>query len=244
MKMKSNIQKFENWKTITESDYLTMFIKTWFAFVASLRELYPEINVFTDDGKARGDRPFTNTYKENHLKSIVNQINITDFTDRILGFYILAREKIAMVFPQYFFESLYRINENYHYVFEDIDYIDKVKSKIKKKVRVDISIKGRYKLSGGICIYGNYYNNAFNETLRFDVNLKDCIKSVDLAQMENIDERKYLSIIYDAIYNCIRHSILEKLNNSCQQKKYSKAICNKIEDIINNCLAGINLSFG
>lgn len=41
--MSKNVQKYENWRAITESDYVTMFIKTWFAFVATLRELYPKI---------------------------------------------------------------------------------------------------------------------------------------------------------------------------------------------------------
>ncbi len=59
--MSKDIEKYTNWRAITESDYVTMFIKTWFAFVATLRELYPDISVFAEDGKPRGDRPFTNT---------------------------------------------------------------------------------------------------------------------------------------------------------------------------------------
>ena len=43
--MSENVQKYENWRAITESDYVTMFIKTWFAFVATLRELYPKENL-------------------------------------------------------------------------------------------------------------------------------------------------------------------------------------------------------
>lgn len=32
--MSENVQKYENWRAITESDYVTMFIKTWFALVS------------------------------------------------------------------------------------------------------------------------------------------------------------------------------------------------------------------
>ena len=42
--MSKDIEKYTNWRAITESDYVTMFIKTWFAFVATLRELYPKEN--------------------------------------------------------------------------------------------------------------------------------------------------------------------------------------------------------
>lgn len=61
--MSKDIEKYTNWRAITESDYVTMFIKTWFAFVATLRSLYPDIDVFSADGKPHGDRPFTNKFK-------------------------------------------------------------------------------------------------------------------------------------------------------------------------------------
>lgn len=49
--MSKDIEKYANWRAITEPDYVTMFIKTWFAFIATLRELYPDIDVFDENGK-------------------------------------------------------------------------------------------------------------------------------------------------------------------------------------------------
>lgn len=57
-------RKYEQWKAITESDFVTLFIKTWFTFIAVLRELNPDVAVFTEDGMPRGDKPFLNAYKE------------------------------------------------------------------------------------------------------------------------------------------------------------------------------------
>ena len=57
-------RKHEQWKAITESDFVTLFIKTWFTFIAVLRELNPDVDVFTEDGMPRGDKPFLNAYKE------------------------------------------------------------------------------------------------------------------------------------------------------------------------------------
>lgn len=51
-------KKYEQWKAITESDFVTLFIKTWFTYIASLRELNPDVKVFTDEGMPRGDKPF------------------------------------------------------------------------------------------------------------------------------------------------------------------------------------------
>ena len=39
--MMENKYPYDNWKSITESDFVTLFIKTWFAFVSTLREMYP-----------------------------------------------------------------------------------------------------------------------------------------------------------------------------------------------------------
>ena len=103
--MKDNLQKYTNWRAITESDYFTMFIKTWFAFVATLRELYPDISIFDSTGKPRGDRPFTNEYKQKDLSAVANKINLEQFIDIVNSFYIQARAKVASVFPQYFFST-------------------------------------------------------------------------------------------------------------------------------------------
>ena len=93
--MSKDIEKYTNWRAITESDYVTMFIKTWFAFVATLRSLYPDIDVFAADGKPRGDRPFTQKLKEADLIEISKLIKIEDFVDVLVKVYNPSREKIA-----------------------------------------------------------------------------------------------------------------------------------------------------
>ena len=46
---------YDNWKAVTEADFVTLFIKTWFAFVSTLRELYPQARPYYE---ATGDSPF------------------------------------------------------------------------------------------------------------------------------------------------------------------------------------------
>ena len=89
--MSKDIEKYTNWRAITESDYVTMFIKTWFAFVATLRSLYPDIDVFAADGKPRGDRPFTQKLKEADLIEISKLIKIEDFVDVLVKTYNQSR---------------------------------------------------------------------------------------------------------------------------------------------------------
>ena len=52
--MMENKYPYDNWKSITESDFVTLFIKTWFAFVSTLREMYPaEIPYYQATGDSR-----------------------------------------------------------------------------------------------------------------------------------------------------------------------------------------------
>lgn len=49
---------YNNWKVITETDFVTLFIKTWFAYIATLREMFPE------DYNRQGDKKYLKSYKE------------------------------------------------------------------------------------------------------------------------------------------------------------------------------------
>lgn len=67
-------KKYEQWKAVTESDFVTLFIKTWFTFIAVLRELNPEVQAFTDEGMPRGDKPFLNAYKDGVMPIVQRRI--------------------------------------------------------------------------------------------------------------------------------------------------------------------------
>lgn len=38
----SEIQTYKNWKAVTEADFVSLFIKTWFAYISTLRVMFPE----------------------------------------------------------------------------------------------------------------------------------------------------------------------------------------------------------
>lgn len=33
---------YKNWKAVTEADFVSLFIKTWFAYISTLRTMFPE----------------------------------------------------------------------------------------------------------------------------------------------------------------------------------------------------------
>ena len=87
--MSDNVQKYENWRAITESDYVTMFIKTWFAFVATLRELYPKDNL--EDVIGKGDKVYLNPYLNDFQNKFYHYNNLDVVKDNILKVYKLGR---------------------------------------------------------------------------------------------------------------------------------------------------------
>ena len=188
-----DIEKYINWRTITESDYVTMFIKTWFAFVAALRRLYPDIEPFSNDGKPRGDRPFTNKFKETDLIRISQEMNIEDFSNIIYKLYVPSRKKIAKEFGQYFLTTFYRINETFNFKEENLKFKKKDKSELKERTAFDLKIKNRFTLFISFQIYGKYYNISYNENIKVNINLQDIINSIDLEKPTYIDELEYKS---------------------------------------------------
>ncbi len=114
-------RKYEQWKAITESDFVTLFIKTWFTFIAVLRELNPDVDVFTEDGMPRGDKPFLNAYKEGIMPIVQKNINTDDFALELFVMYPISMRKVIDVFPQYFFQTFFQINREFSYEEKTID---------------------------------------------------------------------------------------------------------------------------
>ena len=102
-------KKYEQWKAITESDFVTLFIKTWFTFIAVLRELNRDVDVFTADGAPRGDKPFLNAYKEGIMPIVQKRIDATILAQELFKMYPISMRKVMDVFPQYFFQTFFQI---------------------------------------------------------------------------------------------------------------------------------------
>ena len=99
-------RKHEQWKAITESDFVTLFIKTWFTFIAVLRELNPDVDVFTEDGMPRGDKPFLNAYKEGIMPIVQKNVNTDDFAQELFAHqYAKSNGCFSSVFLSDFFPN-------------------------------------------------------------------------------------------------------------------------------------------
>lgn len=233
--MSKDIEKYANWRAITESDYVTMFIKTWFAFIATLRELYPDIDVFDENGKPRGDRPFTNKYKEDAMLDASKSINIKEFVDILLKIYKPSRLKISEIFPQYFFTTFYRINEHFNYSDENIEYDEETK-KIKDRVYVALKNEDRWILCVNFQVNGKYKKSNYNECLKVRINIKEVIESIDLSNRLIVSEDNFLQSFYKRLYDKIELKVNEWVVRRDLNTKYNGEIKTLIESKFNYIL--------
>jgi hypothetical protein len=105
--MDNNIYPYNNWKSITESDFVTLFIKTWFAFVSTLREMYPaEIPYY----QATGDSKYISPYKKNFSQNILYRLNYGDIKYNLYEVYKHGMNIIADRYPRFIVDDFYSLN--------------------------------------------------------------------------------------------------------------------------------------
>ena len=81
------IQTYKNWKAVTEAYFVSLFIKTWFAYISTLRVMFPEAQ------NTRGDGKYLNAHNNK--------------------FYLQEGRKMIMEnYPEYYFWDFYRANED------------------------------------------------------------------------------------------------------------------------------------
>lgn len=101
---------YDNWKAITESDFVTLFIKTWFAFVATLRELYPENRPYY---LAAGDSPLVSSYKKDFCDDIHFLCSYDAIEENLCRVYKYGLRMISTKYPRFLQADFYQINESF-----------------------------------------------------------------------------------------------------------------------------------
>jgi len=110
--MEIKIGKYKNWRTSIEGDYFSLYIKTWFAFLSTLHELYPEkINSVGDGGLIK-----------HCAENIQIPVNYEDEISPAIKLMFQASETIMKTeFDDYYFSSFYELNKVYRYKEKEID---------------------------------------------------------------------------------------------------------------------------
>ena len=108
---------YENWRAITESDFVTLFIKTWFAFVSTLREMYPD--KAQPYYKATGDSPYITAYKSDYAEKIYFQCDYDTIAQSLHDVYQRGLRMACERYPRFLVNDFYSINQSFREHFEE-----------------------------------------------------------------------------------------------------------------------------
>lgn len=99
-----SLDKLKNWQQSVEIDYLSLYIKTWFAFLSSLKELHPTINSPLGDGR------LINHYIDNMTLPPNYDNEIRPYIEKAFNF---GKTVIERDLPEYYFRQFYSINKTF-----------------------------------------------------------------------------------------------------------------------------------
>ena len=237
-------KKYEQWKAITESDFVTLFIKTWFAFIAVLRELNPDVDVFTPDGMPRGDKPFLNAYKEGIMPFVQKNINTEDFAQELFTMYPISMQKVMAVFPQYFFQTFFQINREFSYEEKTID-LD-TDGNIKERYQASLHIVDKHVLKLYLGISGRFRRTTYNENIKKDIDLRPIIRAtVQRHRVQNpiINESQFMHDFYGAVIDEVSRTLQHYIEITLPTKAFNQTVTGKIKDACLRLNTALRLKF-
>lgn len=222
--------KYEQWKAITESDFVTLFIKTWFTYIAVLRELNPDVEVFTAEGMPRGDKPFLNAFKDGIMPIVQKQVPVDSVAQELFRMYPISMRKVIDVFPQYFFQTFFTINRSFDYSDRIID--KDPDGKVKERYEAHLHIEDKHFLKINLGISGCYRSTNYNETIKKKIDLSPIIdasvkkhRTQNLVINEFLILRDFYNSVLQEIGDILTHFLVDKL----PAKGYNKTVTGKIQ---------------
>lgn len=219
---------YKNWKAVTEADFVSLFIKTWFAYISTLRVMFPEAY------NRRGDKKYLNEYKKFYqttgYKQLIIDENIMASIEKV---YQEGRNVIAKQYPEYYLWDFYNINENFDYTFKQIPPDKSECIIVGFKINRNRGTKWSFIVTGFVRLFGKYYGEEYNENISFKVNISDILnKSTEKIKADpNISEQDYLSWILREVNYAISHEIIEAFKKLYETNSYGKRVIMKIYDL-------------
>ena len=146
---------YKNWKTVTEADFVSHFIETWFAYISTLRTMFPEAY------NRRGDKKYLDAYKKFYrttgYKKLIIDENIMASIEKV---YQEGRNVILQKYPEYYLWDFYNINENFDFTYKQIPPDKSECLIVGFKMNRNRGTKWSFIITGFVRLFGKYYGEA------------------------------------------------------------------------------------
>lgn len=232
--MENEVKLYDKWKSVTEADFVSLFIKTWFAYISTLRTMFPEAQ------NRRGDGKYLKSYKAHYLKTGYKKFIIDEtMMNHIELLYRNGREVIMKKYPEYYLWDFYRINEDFKYTFSDLPPDKSDCLIVGLKMYRNRGTKFSFVLSGYVKFFGEYYKENYEGIVKFKVNISDIVSQSPkyIRDNPNISEQEYLSLMLHEISVKLSHEIVNSFLKHLDESNYGKRIVSKVHDIEKHSLA-------
>lgn len=220
-------KRYKNWKAVTEADFVSLFIKTWFAYISTLRIMFPEA------ANRRGDGKYLNAFKENYQKNGSKKLVVDDqIMASIEQVYREGRKVIKEQYPEYYLWDFYHVNEDFEYTFKDIPPDKSDCLILGLKLNRNRGTKWQFIISGFAHFFGKYFEE-YNGNVQFQCNISEIFKSSPehVKNNPNENEQDYLSWLLHEINYSLTHSIIEAFKSHYETTIYRKRVLAKIGDL-------------
>lgn len=231
---------YDKWKAVTEADFVTLFIKTWFAFVSTLRELY------SDKAKpyyeAAGDSPFVKAYKEEFSDKFYFLCPLTEGIEQSLHeTYKAGLKMVSEKYPRFLFEDFYYLNLSYSDKYEEEHPLKNGQSrKLKMSWKCTSKEYIRVTLTCDDPLLQEKANEKyllFETTIDYRAILNKYVETLENYPIP-VDETQPLSVFYSSLYTQILDELftaLDKKQEALPSKGFVQ-VKNTYEEIKAFCL--------
>lgn len=221
---------YKNWKAVTEADFVSLFIKTWFAYISTLRVMFPEAY------NRRGDKKFLNAFKDFYIRDGHRRFAPDEgLMGSIEKLYTEGRKVIMRQYPEYYLWDFYRINESFQYTFRDIPPNKNDCLVVGLKLLRNRGTAHNFSISGFIQFFGEYYKIKYDQHVDFELNISDLLKASTEYVKSNpqASEQNYLSWLLDSIGTNLMFAINDGFRkvSSAIEERYGKRLLVKANEI-------------
>ena len=208
------VQTYKNWKAVTEADFVSLFIKTWFAYISTLRSMFPEAY------NRRGDKKYLDEYKKFYkttgYKKLIVDENIMASIEKISQ---EGRNVIVKQYPEYYLWDFYNINEEFEYTYKQLSP-DKTEGLIVGlKMHRNRGTKWSFIVTGFVKLFGIYYGEHYDENINFK---KLIDSSLELKKLFDIISIFNLSNNFEFTVECNLENLTKEKLMLFKQKKVNR----------------------
>ena len=231
---------YKNWKAVTEADFVSLFIKTWFAYISTLRTMFPEAY------NRRGDKKYLDAYKKFYrttgYKKLIVDENVMASIEKV---YQEGRNIIMEKYPEYYLWDFYNINEDFDFTYKQIPPDKSECLIVGFKMNRNRGTKWSFLITGFVRLFGKYYGKEYNENLKFQLNISNILKRSPeyMAKNPGFSEQDYLSWLLKEINYGVTHEIVEAFKDIYEKATYGKRVVTKIHNLEKQAISAVWSTF-